>query len=273
MRKLVFLPFIAFLIVLAGFAAFFAGFVLKFHPLLSFNSSQVPLITANPVEMNQIFAISYFRSDAGHDYSVNSWDGETCRSMKHYFDWSQNMTDNYTLPVRSQPTPGHPNIDIYAPFNGTITEIDSEKVDIGIQVHIASDQNPAFYVRLFHIDLLPGFKVGSHVISGEEIGKIGPMDGLDVSYEAMMINGKTVYLSIFDYMTSQAFAPYAALGFKPGDFILSRSQADALNYTCNGEQFVRPPDFYSNKTKSQFEGYLQFRPNPYAYLYNYSQGV
>ncbi len=245
------------------------GYVMV-HPLFYFNPNDVPAITANPIDADRVFSISKFRSDAGHDYSFKAWDGETCRSMKHYFNWGQDSVNN--MPVRSNPTPGHPDINIYAPFNGRITAVDPEQINLGKQVHIASDKNPSFYVRIFHVDLLPGLAVGSHVTSGEKIATIGPMDGIDVSYEAFTIFGKTVYLSIFQYMTPQAFAPYAKLGYKPSDFILSRSQADALGYQCgDNQQFIRPPGFY-NGINPQTEGYVTIRPNPYQYLYNQNQG-
>ncbi len=239
--------------------------VVGMHLLLSFRPSDVPAITANPVEASAVFSISKFRSDAGHDYSMGAWDGESCRSMKHYFNWSQDTENN--MPVRSLPSAGHPNIAIYAPFDGTVTAIQSEQINLGKQVFIASRKNPSFYVRLFHVDTLPGITVGATVTSGEQVGTIGPMDGTDVSYEAHVFPMRTVYLSIFDYMSPEAFAPYAALGHKPSDFILSRQDADALGYQCSGEQFVRPQDFYS-QPGSKMEGYVSLRRNPYENLYN-----
>ena len=257
------------ILVIVGFlgAVFFVSEA-SLHLLLSFNPSDVPLITANPVQFKYIFSISKFRSDAGHDYSMNSWDGETCRSMKHYFNWSQKQIDG--MPVRSQPTPNHPNIAIYAPFSGTITKIMPENIKLGKQIFIASAKNPAFYVRLFHTDLLPNLSIGNQVSSGEQIGTIGPMDGTDVSYEAIIFPFKTIYLSIFQYMTPVAFSDYAKLGYKPSDFILTKQQADNLNYQCSGEQFVHPSDFYTNP-QNQLEGYVSLRPNPYANQANLNQ--
>lgn len=232
--------------------------------LLSYNSSKVPAITANPVDASRVFQISYFRSDAGHDFSNSAWDGETCRSMKNYINWSQYQVNGQ--PVRSTPTAGNPNINVYAPFDGKIISAVSERTPIGRQIHIASAKNPAFQVVLFHIDLISSLHVGSKISSGQRIGTIGPMDGMDIAYEAQLWNFKTVYMSIFSYMTPQAFAPYANLGYKPSDFVLTRAQADAKHYKCNGEQFVRPTDFLSNMTKAETEGYVVLRPNPYAYL-------
>lgn len=250
------------------FTILLAGFCVKFHPVFSFNPKNVPPITANPINSSRVFAISYFRSDAGHDYSADSWDGETCRSMKHYFNWDQYTVNN--VPVRSKPAGNETNINIYAPFDGTIIANEKEQVPIGTQVHIASAKNPSYYVRIFHMDLLPRLKVGSRVRSGQLIGTVGPMDGIDVSYEAMTFGGKTVYLSIFQYMTDEAFAPYAKLGFNRTDFILTKEQADAKKYQCNGEQFVRPKNFWS-RYSDQLEGYVSLKENPYKYLYEYGQ--
>ena len=233
------------------------------HPLLSFDPVKVPPITANPIDADKVFAVSQFRSGAGHDYSYGAWDGETCRSMKHYFNFGQNQQNG--MPIRSTPGPGETNINIYAPFDGKIIANRAEHTPIGTQVHIASSKNPSYYVRLFHIDLSPSLKVGSAVKSGQLVGTIGPKDGMDVAYEANYKAGKVVYLSIFDYMTPEAFAPYAKLGFKPSDFVLSRAQADAKGYQCNGEQFVNAQRGVN--TDGSLPGYVSLRPNPYANMY------
>jgi hypothetical protein len=228
-------------------------------PVLSFKPKDVPAITASPMDVDRIIDLSPFRSGIGHDFSERAWDGETCRSMKHYFNFSQNMVNG--LPVRSTPGPGESNIKVYAPFDATIMRIDEEQVKIGRQVWLASAQDAAYKLRFFHIDLKPGLGVGSKVASGQVIGTIGPRDGMDVSYEVNLVGGKIVYLSIFDYMTDRAFAPYAALGYKRSDFVLTRAQADANGYQCNGEQFVNQAQGPRNG------GYLEIHRNPYARQY------
>jgi len=248
------------------------GSIGQMNFLSKFDQADVPPITANVMDISKVYAISHFRSGAGHDYSSRSWDGETCRSMKHYFNLGlfnsgQNQVNN--MPKRSTPGPGETNISIYAPFDGTIIANENEQTPIGTQVHIASTKNSSYYIKLFHIDLLPSLSVGSKVTSGELVGTIGPKDGMDVSYEAQLLDFKRVYLSIFDYMTSQAFAPYSALGFKPSDFVLTRAQADAKGYQCNGEQFSNGPG--NTPSSGQLEGYVSIRPNPYNYLFYHNQ--
>ncbi len=236
------------------------------NPMLYFNPAAVPSITASPMNISDIYEISYFRSNLGHDYSMNAWDGETCRSMKHYLNFNMNSEPNTNIPVRSKPTPNHPNIKIYAPFDGTIIDDEPEQMPIGHQIHISSAQNSHYFVRLFHIDLLPSLKVGDEVKSGQWIGTVGPMDGIDVSYEANLINGKTVYLSIFQYMTKEAFAPFAAKGYKPSDFILTKEQADAKGYECNGQYFSNAPQ--QDPGAPVQEGAVMLRPNPYAAIFD-----
>ncbi len=240
---------------------------LVMNPLLfSFDGKGVPAIVASPMKVSDIYLISKFRSEEGHDFSTMAWDGESCRSLKHYFNTSMNVNDR-NLPVRSQPSPGHPNIAIYAPFDGKITEIDQEKVPIGQQIHFASAQNSSYFVILFHTDPLPSLHVGSFVKGGDQIGTVGPMDGIDVAYEAyIMPNFKIVYLSIFDYMTDSAFAPFAALGYKRSDFILTRTQADAGGYKCNGEQFTNQPLMNPGSPNPDME--VDLRPNPWVAIYD-----
>src|SRR5437868_305990 len=80
-------------------------FVVVVRPYPLFNANKVPkIVTANFIDLDRVYAISRYRSGAGHDYSVN---GETCRSMKHYFNIGHNTVNG--RPARTKPTPGHPN--------------------------------------------------------------------------------------------------------------------------------------------------------------------
>lgn len=252
------------------FVGLCAALKFGFNPLLSFNPADIPPITASPMNVSDIYAISYFRSNVGHDYSVGAWDGESCRSMKHYINNNMNVDSN-NMPVRSQPTAGQPNINIYAPFDGTIISKQAEHTPIGSQIHIASAKNSHYFVILFHTDLLPSLHVGSKVMSGQQIGTIGPMDGIDVAYEAHLLPIKTVYMSIFQYMTPQAFAPFAALGYTPDSFVLSRAQADAKGYKCNGEQFTNGPQ--QSPGTDNAEGIVSLKPNPFTAIYDQQHGI
>lgn len=216
------------------------------RPLISFGPPKsIPaFITANPIDMDGVYMISRFRSGAGHDYSYGAWNEETCRSMKHYFNTSR--SNNAQGPIRSQPTATEPNITLYSPFDGKITQ--AQKEHVGTEVHIRSAQYPSYYIRLFHIDLLSSLKVGSKVRSGQPVGTIGPKDGTDIAVEAYLLSpGKTLFISMFEVMTDAAFAPYAKLGFRRSDFILTKAERDAEPLQCGGapqgQGFIRDPDY------------------------------
>lgn len=218
------------------------------RPMLSFDDSKIPygLVTAIPMEFEKIYAISKFRSASGHDYSYGTFDGETCRSMKHYINIGRNQDPETHMPLRSQPTVEEPNIKIFAPFDGTIDSVSQEQTPIGKQVRIRSKNYPYFYARLFHIDLLPEFKQGSEVKSNVQIATVGPKDGTDVSIEANSFKG-SIYLSMFEVMTDQAFAPFSQKGYKRKDFIITKEYRDAHRLSCGGshnnEGFVREQDY------------------------------
>ncbi len=240
-------------LVTLGILVAFGAFIWNWQrPIIFFDESKIPknLVTSMPVEFERIYKISKFRSEAGHDYS-NTWNGETCRSMKHYINDGRNMDQVTRMPIRSFPTADQPNIKIFAPFDGTITDISSEQTPIGKQVHVRSNLYPDYFGRLFHIDLLPEFnKVGVKVASGQQIGTIGPKDGTDFSIEANILFKGPVLLSLFDEMTDAAFIPFANMGFKREDFIISREYRDAHPLKCGGghnnEGFLRDQSYDFN---------------------------
>ncbi len=226
------------------------------RPLFHFDEHALPqMVTANVVDPKRVYLVSRFRSGAGHDYS-NTWDGETCRSMKHYMNVSNSMNEEH-MPMRSEPTASDPNIDIYAPFDGWITANDTEHTPIGRQVHVQSEQYPSYVMRIFHVDLLPSLAVRSHVRSGERIATIGPRDGTDISLEATVFPFRNANISYFAAMTDVAFAPWAKMGYKRNDFIITRAYRDAHPLACTQERFERPAGY------DWREDYLAVRPNPY----------
>ena len=236
------------------------------RPLLHFDVAKaLQLVTANVVDPSRIYMLSRFRSGGGHDYSYGAWDGETCRSLKHYLNTSHDYNEQ-RIPIRTPGTPDDPVINIYAPFDGKITRVESEHTPIGKQVHIQSAKYPSYYARLFHIDLLAGLKTGSHVHSGQQIGSIGPRDGTDVAIEANILPAHTAYMSYFAVMTDEAFGPWAAKGYSRSDFIQTRAYRDAHPLAC--------PRVTTGQSKDQFDrnqqrddadqDYLQLRPDPYS---------
>jgi hypothetical protein len=62
------------------------------------------VLNANYIDLSKIEQVSRFRSTIGHSYVDGS--GETCRSMKHYFQPKASV--DWTM------------VDVYAPASGTI---------------------------------------------------------------------------------------------------------------------------------------------------------
>jgi hypothetical protein len=94
------------------------------------------------IDLNKVTQISKFRSFAGHNYSDFIQFGsdaikiqfkavESCVSMKHYY------------------SPPDANAVIRAPVSGVISRVFEE--ELGTQIHITSDAQPAFTFSIFHI--------------------------------------------------------------------------------------------------------------------------
>lgn len=236
---------------------------LLMRPILFFNQSQIPndLITSQFMDLDRVYMISSFRSGAGHDFS-SGVTGETCRSMKHYFNTSK---FNTSPPYRSQPTADEPNIKIYAPFDGKITDLKPSHT--GIEVTMFSNKYPSYRVRIFHVDPLSDLKAGSKVKSGQWIATIGPKDGTDFSVEAFSMFNGVILLSYFEVMTDEVFKPYQDMGFKREDFIISKEYRDTHPFKCGGIQ-THPLNkaketFQHEKNRSWTEDYIYLRADPY----------
>lgn len=237
------------------------------RPIVFFNESEIPrdLITSQFIDFDRVYMVSKFRSGAGHDFS-SGVQGETCRSMKHYFNTSKfNTSQNSQGPYRSQPTATEQNIKIYAPVDGRIVEIDDTHTGVGVK--ISPDTHSSFLVSIDHIDLLPEFKFGTHLKSGQWIATIGPRDGVDFSIETMTLNKGNILLSYFEVMTDEVFKPYKDLGFEREDFIISKEYRDAHPFICGGIQTnsLNKADetFQHAKERSWTEDYIYLREDPY----------
>jgi hypothetical protein len=225
------------------------------RPLLWYSPDRPPvgLVTSNIIDLDRVFDISKFRSGAGHDYSYDA--GESCRSMKHYFGHAHTYGADHK-PTRSQATATEPAINVYTPFDGVVINSGGGGPP-GHDIQIMSLQHPQFFVRFFHVDALPSMHFGSQVKSGQPIATIGPKDGMDVSIEAnSIIAPHGVLISLFQVMTDQAFAPYAALGYRREDFIISREFRDAHPLQC------QPQGQFTSHTNPS-EDLLYLRPDIY----------
>jgi hypothetical protein len=195
-------------------------------------------ITHDFIDLSRVGSISKFRSGEGHDFSSS---GESCRSMKHYFnppitaESEQYRQAHNGLP----PAPdGQTDIDIFSPVAGTITAIREEQTPIGKQVYIKPDDAKSFTLRFFHIYLASGIEKGSRLAAGQKIGVIGAGQSTDIAVERGGLPWNKGYVSYFSVMSDQVFATYQTLGVASRDaLIITKEQRDAQPFTCNGEEF------------------------------------
>ena len=155
-------------------------------------------VSVNYIDLHQrdaygnflIGTISRFRSSEGHDYSD---DFEKNRSMKHYFY-----------------SPG-PGTMIYSPVNGTITRIERENYEnSGFQIHIASNDYPAFTFIIFHFDPVKDFVFGEKVAKGKVLGSHSKNSNVYASDIAVVVKtskGRRL-VSYFETLTPEALKPF-----------------------------------------------------------------
>lgn len=235
-----------------------AGFILT-HSGLGINDNNLPkFIQSDFVDLSKIYSISKFRSLAGHDFSGN---GETCRSMKHYFEPQQTdasaryMSEHQGIPAKPN---GVDDIPVFSPVDGTIVDISQEHTPIGQQISIRPEKANQFNVRLFHVwpskDIHGGIFLlgfgGTHVKAGQKIGVLGATQGTDISVQIGDMPWNEHYVSYFDVMPDNLFAVYQARGLKSrGDVVLSRAYRDAHSVTCQkkgDEKFNLPAGYNSS---------------------------
>lgn len=225
------------------------------------------LVQADFIDISKIFAISKFRSGAGHDFSGN---GETCRSMKHYYtpQYDASIEAKSTKdPATGRTIPPQPNgiddIDIFSPVDGKIAQIVNETLPVGKQIYIVPDSHPEYTIRLFHVYPVQGLKAGalmgslggSHVKAGEKIGVIANGQSTDVAVQLGFV--KQNFVSYFDVMPDNIFASYIARGATSrNDFIISKAERDASPFQCNGEEFVRPSNYDETQDDVHLSGYI-----------------
>ena len=183
-------------------------------------------ITANPVDLTNVTAISAFRSCSGHDYSgLNiSKQTESDRSMKHYVLTSVPLTN--TGSVRG-----------YAPFDGFVS-IENEQFPLGKQIRITSSLFGWSFV-FFHGDPLvangASVKAGQSVISWPPANALALKDQLSKDGSSFDIALQSVdgrYESPLLHMSPAVAAAWAAKGFTSNSAIISKTQRDAN--PCNG---------------------------------------
>jgi len=208
-------------------------------------------IQADFIDLDRIDTISKFRSNSGHDFSQGT--GETCRSMKHYFNvpYSEEgqrlgRQNNFLPPAPD----GKTDIKIYSPVDGKIVRIEKEQTT-GRQIYIEPSSAPGYTVRLFHIYESDGIKKGSKVRAGEQIGVIGQYQNTDIAIQTGGFASN--FISYFEAMPDAVFANYIARGATSRErFIITKEYRDAHPLQCNGEQFAQNYDNRKNEENFVF---------------------
>lgn len=217
-------------------------------------------IQADFIDLSKIYSISKFRSAQGHDFSGN---GETCRSMKHYFnpqvDTSvkpEKAADGRSIPP--QPDGTH-DIDIFSPVDGVIKDIAQERMPVGEQIYIEPANAKEFTVRLFHVYKSEGITKGSTLKAGQKIGVISGYSTTDIAIEG----GREQFVSYFQVMPDSVFAAYKKRGADSrDDFIISKAYRDAHPIPCDqgsqSDQSFHYPEGYDMEADSFYlSGYVK----------------
>ncbi len=182
-------------------------------------------ITANPIDLASVTAISHFRSCAGHDYSGFNVNGqrERDRSMKHYV-------------LTSQPWTAAHSITGYAPFAGTV-RVTREQFPLGKQMRIYNPKIGWSFV-FFHGD--PLVANGSRVKAGQAVISWPPTDVAAVadsrdpnaSFDIALVSDDGRYESPLLHMSPAVAKQWAAKGFTPATSIVTKDARDAA--PCGG---------------------------------------
>lgn len=190
-------------------------------------------VTADFIDLPKIDTISKFRSGIGHDYSGN---GETCRSMRHYFgNYSKAAEfkngDEKIKALKERPDPSKA-IEIYAPADGWIVSISGENTPVGNQIEIVPDNSQGWNIRLDHVYPVEGIHIFSRVKAGQKIGLIHDNQAVDMTI-LYHYRGEFRLTSYFQVMTDEVFAHYQARGVKNrSDLIIPREVVDANPWEC-----------------------------------------
>jgi len=144
-----------------------------------------------------------FRFGIGHDYSDHF---ESCRSMKHVY-----------YPIEINGSMDWSTVQIFSPVSGTVSKI--WETWAGTTVRIKSEEYPAFYFKIFHVNLTNPLNFGDLVTAGQQLGThIGSHYCSDIAVGISTPNGWSYKLvSYFDVMTDSVFQDYQARGLSSRD--------------------------------------------------------
>lgn len=181
------------------------------------------VLSASYIDLSKIERISRFRSAIGHSYTDAS--GETCRSMKHYFQ--PKLSVDWTA------------VDVYAPASGTIWQIAPDGA-FGSRVVLRPRDLAALEVTIFHVNLDPGIVVNGWVDSGDRLGRHASSSTMSDIAASVGPRPTGTLVSYFQVMSDDVFAQYQARGIPSREAaMITRAERDADPVPCVGEsQFL-----------------------------------
>lgn len=209
-----------------------AAMAIGFSALPTNKEIAAQFITANPVDLSQIMALSQYRSCAGHDYrhpmvTTGAFEA-TPRSMKHYVK----VKPEYRGTLEAVP--------VFAPFTGQISTLDTDRGGPGDQqVSLTPDaDNPAsprrWHFVFFHINLNGDLREGSRVAAGDRIGWAnlarGPeraTDNFDFGMKFTRPLHQPAGDEVFRHMMPQVLAEYQQYGLTREALTISEEFRDA----------------------------------------------
>ncbi|MDD5040107.1 MAG: hypothetical protein PHY34_03070 [Patescibacteria group bacterium] len=219
------------LVLIVLIAVLAVGFVLKdkFKPD-TVNLAEMAddkFITANPVDLTQILAISRFRSCAGHWYGATSLQGEpeASSSLKHYFVPQEEFS------------PSDNQVNVFSPFDGVIESI--EYSGRGNHLTLVPNEADSWQLTIFHVKNLESMVEGQQVTAGELLGYAvfsERGDDFDISLKARTENFYQNIDSIFNHFSGNVLSGYSATGASVQEMIIDKQVRAQSPCTCKDGQ-------------------------------------
>lgn len=178
------------------------------------------IVTSSPVNVDQIYSVSKFRSCEGHEYSGTDFNGESepSSSMKTYFTPILSLSNSAS------------KVSIYAPFDGIITRIDPMDVERGRQFTIEHKPFDGWYITFYHTNMSDNVKEGAEVKSGDFLGYAYTINGYDFDLALQRFTNQNKYHETFQnleplflHMTDSVLQKFTAKGLILEDTVILKS--------------------------------------------------
>jgi len=202
--------------------------------------------------------MSKLRSGVGHDYSFPSAehdpDGESCRSMKHYFI-PEGVPRANALYRTTPHTFDWMSIKFFAPADGVITNVEYATTPDGeeVQFSIQATDYPGYYFNFLHVKPAQGLTEGTSVEAGQQIGTLGNQESWgEIGVEVRVSSREVYFISFLQVVTDQVLKEYIDRGLvSVSDVIITKEQRDKTPLSCGGDA---PP------AARWFEGSSKYNP-------------